>query len=289
MKDRIKNYVDGLFTDIYDTKQLRELKEEVSANLLEKVNDFIANGNNEDEAFKKAISSIGDMGELVESLKKASELKVEQDMFKKHTLDKKHVIGYLVASAILLFGVMTSGIVYLQQKSLLNTAGTLMPFFTSYACLFIYFGLTQETAHDYAMNRKRALAYSLATGVMLFGLFTTGIVYFNGNELFEVLATSMPFIIPSVLVFIYLGLTEKSRTKMDCEWQKQWIEYYSNPETIMLRGNISGALWIFTIAAFFLIGLTLGWKYSWLVFLGAAGFEVLIEAYFSTKRKSKVN
>ena len=99
----------------------------------------------------------------------------------------------------------------------------------------------------------------------------------------------MPFAIPSAVVFIYLGLTEKSRRKacfgIDSEWQKQWIEYYSNPQSMMVRGSMSGALWIFTIAAFFIIGLTLGWKYSWIVFIVAVGVEVLFEALFAAKRK----
>lgn len=284
MKDKIKKHVDDLFSDIYDTKQLGELKEEVSANLLEKINDFISSGFSEEDAFIKGVSSLGDMNELVESLKKASEAKAA-DMFNNQPLDKKHVLGYVTASAILLFGAMVTGIVYLQMKDLLTTISTLMPFFIASVGLFVYFGLTQETTHDYGMNWKRALAYSLATVVMLFGFFVTGIVYFNGNELFEVLASAMPFITPAVVVFIYLGLTEKSRSKMGQDWQKQWIEYYSNHQSIMLRGNISGALWIFSFAAFILLGITWSWRYSWIVFIFAVGFEVLIEAYFSAKKK----
>ena len=95
----------------------------------------------------------------------------------------------------------------------------------------------------------------------------------------------MPFVIPSAVIFIYLGLTEKSRSKMNDAWQKQWIEYYSNPRSMMIRGNISGALWIFTFAAFLILGFTIGWRYSWIVFIIAVGFEILIESYFMTKKK----
>ncbi|MFZ7101748.1 MAG: hypothetical protein ACOWWO_03695 [Peptococcaceae bacterium] len=206
-------------------------------------------------------------------------------MWKKQTLDEKHVIGYVAASAILLFGVMTAGIVYLHEKGLLAAAGTLMPFFIVSVALFVYLGLTQETAYDYGMNWKRALAYSLATAVLLGGFFSSGLVYLRGNELFEVLAAAMPFVILSVIVFVYLGLTEKSRSKMDTHWQKQWIEYYSNPRSMMVRGNISGALWILTFASFLLLGFTWGWRYAWIVFIFAAGFEVLIEAVFAARKK----
>lgn len=290
MKEKVKKYVDDLFSDIYETKQLNELKEEVSANLLEKINDFIARGVNADEAFKKAVSNLGDMSELVESLKKASSEKVKEEMSMNDlNLDKKHVLGYVIASGIMLFGIMTAGIVYLQHKNLIATLGSLMPFLLIAAPIFIYFGLTQESSYEYGMSSKRALAYAAASEILLFGLITTGIVYFNGNQLYEVLATFMPFVIPSAVIYIYLGLTEKSRLKkglgMNEEWKKQWVEYYSNPEAMMVRGNVSGALWIFSFAAFFLVGFGLGWKYSWIVFVIAVGCEVLIEAIFAARRK----
>lgn len=288
MQDKIKKYVDDLFSDIYDTKQLRELKEEVSANLSEKINDFVASGFSKEDAFKKAVSSLGDMSELVESLRKASEKKMFTDIPDEVPLGKKHVFGYVAASAILLFGAMSAGIVYLQMKNLLTTAGTLMPFLIVSTMLFVYLGLTQESRAEYGMNGKRAMAYSLATGVLLFGISVTAIVYFHGNELFEVLATLMPFLIPSAITFIYLGLTEKSRSKLTPEWKKQWIEYYSNPQDMMFRGSLSGALWIFAIAAFFLVGFTSGWKFSWLVFVLAVGCQVLMEAIFAAKRNKKL-
>ncbi|WP_106023929.1 hypothetical protein [Clostridium thermopalmarium] len=159
-----------------------------------------------------------------------------------------------------------------------------MPFTMVSILLFMYFGLTQETKYSYGMRPRRALLYCLATELLLFGAFSTGFVYFSGQELFSVLATSMPFLITSVILFIYLGLTEKNRRKMDESWQKQWIQYYSDPKSMMVRGNISGAIWIFGIAAFFLIGFTIGWKFSWIVFIVATGCEVLVEGFFMTKR-----
>ncbi|MBE6044287.1 MAG: hypothetical protein E7216_08660 [Clostridium thermopalmarium] len=284
MKERIKKYVDNLFADIYDTKQLSELKEEISANLLEKINDLRASGMKEDEAFNEAVSSLGNMDELVENLKKASKEKFEDDFFNTTPLDKKHIIAYIVATAALLFGAITAGIVYLQNKNMMATLGTLMPFTMVSILLFMYFGLTQETKYSYGMRPRRALLYCLATELLLFGAFSTGFVYFSGQELFSVLATSMPFLITSVILFIYLGLTEKNRRKMDESWQKQWIQYYSDPKSMMVRGNISGAIWIFGIAAFFLIGFTIGWKFSWIVFIVATGCEVLVEGFFMTKR-----
>ena len=90
----------------------------------------------------------------------------------------------------------------------------------------------------------------------------------------------MPFVIISTASFLYLGLTEKKRRKMGQGWEQQWIEYYSNPQTMVLRGAIPGALWIFSIGVFFLITFTWGWKYSWIIFVIAIGLEVLMGAFW---------
>ena len=285
MKDRIKNYVDKMFTEVSDNKQLRELKEEVSANLLEKINDLIARGDSGEVAFQKAVSSLGDMSELIGSLKKISQVKSDETVIKTFPLDKKHAIGYVVASAVFLFGIMVSGVAYLRQKDLLIAFASFMPFLLVSAPIFGYFGLTQETTRHYGMNNKRALSYTLAGELLLLGAGASGIMYFQKQELFIVFSTLMPFLIVSAIAFLYLGLTEKKRRKMGSEWEQHWVEYYSNPQSMTLRGAISGALWVFAIAAFFLVAFTLGWKYSWIVFVAAVGIEILIEPFFAARRK----
>lgn len=287
MKERIRQYVDGLFEDIYETKQLRELKEEISANMLEKINDFLAGGDTGDKAFEKAVSELGDMSELIAGLKKASDEKSFENAYTRLQIDKKHVIGYTAASALTLLGLMTGGLSYLQQNKLLVSISYLIPFILVAAPLFVYFGLTQETRHNYGMKGKRALTYCIASEILLFGISASEIEYLQEKDLRTVLFTLIPFIVVSAVIFIYLGLTEKSRRKMGPEWERQWVQYYSDPQSMMLMGGISGALWIFSIAAFFFIGFTWGWKYSWIVFVFAIGCEPLLAAIFSGGNKKK--
>ncbi len=283
MKTRIKNYVNDLFADIYETRQLLELKEEICSNLLEKIRDLIGDGYGENEAFNRAISDLGDMGELIEGLKGASEQKMCEDMYERQPLSKKHIIGYTVASAILLFGIMVSSIVYFDANDLLFTIGTFMPFLIISAGLFVYFGLTQETQYIYGMGKKRATGYSLATMVSLLGIILTALTYMTGTEISGVLGTFMVFVVPSVIAFIYLGLTEKNRSKLD--WGKEWIKYYSDPKKMMVYANISGALWIFAFGATPLIGFKLGWKYAWIPFIVASGGQLIIEAIFASRKE----
>ena len=283
MRDRVKKYIDKLFTEVYDTKQLLELKEEISANLMEKINDYIASGESKDTAFQKAVSSLGDMGELVDSLKKASEEKMQEEMFKSQPIGKKHAIGYTVASAILLIGLMLAGF----QNNLYAATEILMPFFVVSVGYFVYFGLTQESAHEYGMKGKRAFMYSLASAILVTGIFVSLTYYLDlTTPLLSVLVIFSPFFIIAAIMFIYLGLTEKSRMKPGKQWQEHWVNYYKNPKAMMLRGNLSGALWIFTFAAFLFIGFTWSWMYALIVFIVAVGMEVLIEAIFAAKSQS---
>jgi len=65
---------------------------------------------------------------------------------------------------------------------------------------------------------------------------------------------------------------------------KQWIEYYSDTKTMMIYGNISGALWIFTFGAIPLVGFKLSWKYVWVPFVIAVGVQLIIEAIFASNK-----
>ncbi|HZJ76608.1 MAG TPA: permease prefix domain 1-containing protein [Oscillospiraceae bacterium] len=288
MKDRVKKYIDKTFSGIYDTKELNELKEEIGSNLLERIEDLISKGHSEEDAFNKSISDLGDMSELIEGLKKASGRKAHENMYKKQSIDKKHVIGYTAASAVLLFGAMISSITYFDAQNILSTITVLTPFLIVSVGLFTYFGLTQETKQHYGMGGKRAIAYSLATIVLLLGLILTGLLYLAGTKYSGMLRILMIFVIPSAVVFIYLGLTEKSRHKADwinADWQKRWVEYYSDPKSMMIYGNIIGALWIFAFGAIPLVGIKLGWKYAWVPFVAAIGIQLIADAIFASKKR----
>ncbi|MCX7614589.1 MAG: permease prefix domain 1-containing protein [Clostridiales bacterium] len=72
MSDNIRNYVEKLFEDAPKTRKATELKEEMIANLTEKLNYLTEAGKGEDEAFNIVVSGIGDISELFESLKEYS-------------------------------------------------------------------------------------------------------------------------------------------------------------------------------------------------------------------------
>lgn len=69
MLDKIRIYINNSFTGINETKKVKELKDELFENLKEKYNDQIQDGKTEQEAYNSVISGIGDLSELIESVK----------------------------------------------------------------------------------------------------------------------------------------------------------------------------------------------------------------------------
>lgn len=68
MKDSqtIEYYVRGLFRGVEDTPQIREQQEELAAHIADHMADDIAQGRDEKSAFERAISSLGDLDELLD-------------------------------------------------------------------------------------------------------------------------------------------------------------------------------------------------------------------------------
>lgn len=66
MNKRIKRYVDNLFKDAPRTRRIYELKEEILSNTNDNYNDLIEMGLDEESAYNKAVSNIGNIEELIQ-------------------------------------------------------------------------------------------------------------------------------------------------------------------------------------------------------------------------------
>ncbi len=287
MRNRVKQYLDELFCDIFETDQLIELKEEMTSNLLDKINDFITNGDIEDVAFKKAVSGLGDMHELIDNFKKASENKIKEDFMQPKAMDRKHVIGYVLGSIFAILGLIAAAIGYAFSHDYRVGLTILFSTIILSTILFVLLGLTQDTIYTHGMKASRAFRYAISSSLCMASIFVPLMIYLYGSNVYIVLFTFIALGIPSIATLIYLGLTEKNRSKLnmlDLEWQNQWLEYYMHPQTKIKKDYWSGALWIFT-TALFLVGILTGVWYSWIIFIFAAGFQVLIEGYFQSKSK----
>ena len=65
MNNKIKNYIDVLFSDIPRSKKATELKAELLANMNDRYDDYIKEGKSENEAYSASVSNIGDIDALL--------------------------------------------------------------------------------------------------------------------------------------------------------------------------------------------------------------------------------
>lgn len=68
MRDKLRAYVENLFRDAPNTKQIVEIKEEIIQNTEERYDDLIREGKTPEAAYNIAIAGIGDVSELIRNV-----------------------------------------------------------------------------------------------------------------------------------------------------------------------------------------------------------------------------
>jgi hypothetical protein len=187
--------------------------------------------------------------------------------------------------------------------------GAMMPFLTAAVAGFTWLGVTQETTSTYPVNGKRGAWYAASASLIAFGLFTMPIVFFSSKiassvveglsgvatpdlnhlvTLVPVISLLIPFILPGVGILVYLVLTEKDRLK---PWAKDFrdkavkreMAMWNDSATAARFGMFSGAIWMFAIGIFVLLGFLIGFKFSWLIFIFATGIQLVMQGMMSRK------
>jgi hypothetical protein len=288
-----KERVDALFTNYEESAPLRDFKEELKSNLDDRIKSLVRKGLDEKAAFEKAMSELGDVSVIADeiSLKKRQEVFENMYMKTRNYMTKKRIALFVLCGAMLGFGVVTSLLSWFYSGDINAPLGVLLIFGAIPVLGFIFLGLTQETAAHEAMSWQRAALYLVASGMFLFGVIVFMMIYFsNGAGLPEAIATLIPFVLPSVAFGVFLVLSEKDRSKpwiiaLRNEAVRRESERFVNPAQEERFGLLSGALWISAAAAFVLLTMTMGIKFSWLVFVAAVVGEMIMLSAFSAKRK----
>ncbi|QCH43722.1 permease prefix domain 1-containing protein [Clostridium sp. AWRP] len=135
MHERLRKSVEELFENAPKTHRATELKEELLANLTDKYDDLVSSGKDEEEAFKIAISSIGDVDELLEGIKDKNmfDYNEEQKYRRKNALVLSVSVGLYIMSIVVLM--------LLNEVFMVNEVVSVSVMFTIDAiatCLIVY-------------------------------------------------------------------------------------------------------------------------------------------------------
>ena len=211
LDQKIKAYFDNLFSGVGASQQLFELKEELTINMKEKIADYRARGMNDEQAFREAVISMGDLNGLVDDMRKLGQDTARMSIYS--SMDNRISAGFSVVGVLLaLFGIFVMAMTYYMREEGVAVAGNGI-FMVAGGMLFTYGLLTRETARKYAMNKVRAALYGLSIGSILFGMFSAVVTHFSVGETYVSIASLMVFFLGGVGLFLLLALTESDRRK----------------------------------------------------------------------------
>jgi hypothetical protein len=303
-----KEYVDSLFAGYGETEALADFKEELLSNLNAKLDSLVKKGMSEKDAFTRATAELGDVSALADeiSLKKRQEVFEDRYMDVRRYMNSSRVAFYVISGAWLVLGMVIALVVFLTgeeqsaleafwepNKRLTGALGVLAGFVPLSVAAFTFLGLTQETASRTPLTKKRGAWYALASAALSFGIILFPLTYFATDRgLMEAIATLIPFAIPSLGLLIFLILTEKDTRKA---WARDWhekearasMEMFSDPATAARFGMVSGAVWIFALGLFLLLGFLAGFHLSWLVFVFAVAVQLAVQGVMMRVRSGK--
>lgn len=220
MNKKLTNYVEGLFSDCPNTKKAKELKEEILSNLNEHFIEAEKKGYSENEAYTDAISKLGNVDELIQSIMPDKDLSEKINLYKKKKakFTSIGVMCYILGVAIFLGlpGVATitnkgnislCGLIGLIILLVLSAIGTAL-------IIYINIAIPQEIEAYLVKKEDNWIDKSTKTGNII------GII----ND-----------ILPVITIAIYFIISFSSGA-----WHVTWIIFLINPIVTGILKIIAG-------------------------------------------------
>ena len=104
MNSKIKNYVEGLFSDVPRSNKSNKLKEEILSNMSERFEGYIRDGKTENQSYSLAVSSLGHIDEILADVMPNDEFLQQAYYFRNRNAINTSisVSMYIVGAAILI-------------------------------------------------------------------------------------------------------------------------------------------------------------------------------------------
>lgn len=211
MDKKVTAYIENLFSGVGASQQLFDLKEELATNLKEKTADIKSRGMDDDQAFREAVISMGDLSGLVDDMRKLGQDVAKQNVYSTMT-SRISTAGIVAGVLLMLFGILTVSMLYFMELEAQAVIGSGI-FVVAGGALFTYSLLTRETTKKYAMNKIRAALYALSIGLLLFSAFVSVTSYFATGEVFIAIGSLMFFLMGGIGLYLVLILTGTDRRK----------------------------------------------------------------------------
>ncbi len=176
MQEKIKQHLDAP-----KTRKAMELKEEMTRNTIDKYQDLISEGYQEDAAYQNVIGSIGDVTELFGDLEEKNLLTLSEADRRKKALLTAIAVGLYIFAGVVLFGttlladyyainntlaLVLAGLVCIPPTCMLVYASYMYPDYTKREESLV----EQYKESRYSGNREKAVMTSISSIIWLLTL-----------------------------------------------------------------------------------------------------------------------
>jgi hypothetical protein len=269
----IHRLLDEAFVGIEVTPDVQDLKEEMRANLVARVEELQASGVEPGEAARRAIAELGDVRAIIDETIRATG---DAPAWQRYRVRPRP--AYVVRTVLVaLLGVAALGVVVLRLTGLVGSSG--QPAVDVAAVLvaalagglLVGDALRQETTTNHPVSRRRAVGYGGATAAGLAGL--GGLAGYLLDRALAWPIAGAALLVSSIVIFTYLGATQTNR-------HKPWVlremarheraadRFERDPAAAARFGLYTVTIWIVALAAFAVVGFTVGWLWSLLALVG---------------------
>jgi len=291
--DTIKNYLENMFVTLPKTTEILKIKEDLSANMEDKYNEFKSLGKTENEAIGIVISEFGNIDELISEfdidIKYEDNLipTISDEVVEKYMHDRKKN-GLLIAIGVFLCIISPVPLMLVAQfigENSFYVVFSLIPLFIFVAVavgLFIFAGanlnkykyLEEEfklSIYKEADIKERKEAYSnkftlaLIIGVMLCIL--SGIIFICIATLSNLGVAAVGVVLLmvafAVFIFIYYGIIHESyQVLLQIE---DYSKYQKTDNKVI--GAVASVVWPLAICIFLVGGFIFNeWRMCWIIF-----------------------
>ncbi|MGR6319918.1 permease prefix domain 1-containing protein [Micromonospora soli] len=273
----IHRLLDQAFAGVEVTPELQDLKEEIRANLVARVADLERAGLSPTDATGRAMAELGDVRSLIDEMETGSDSPVAA--WARHRVRPKPgflvrviVLAAIAVAALAILALAAVDVAVPEPAQLAAIVAVALP-----VGLIVADALRQETTTNHPMPGLRAAGYGAATTLALAGV-GSGWRYLIETELPWLIGGALA-VVASIVAFTCLGATQTNR-------HKAWVlqqhashhdvgdRFTNDPAAAARFGLYTLTLWLIAIAAFAVLGFTIGWAWSWLSLVG--GFAAMM-------------
>ncbi len=250
MKNKIKDYIDLIFADAPDCAKTREMKEEMYANVSDRYDDLVKEGKSEAAAYNISISGIGDISELINSLKLENSAKKE-DYSNPYSQKEAPSRAYTEKEKAEMEK-------YFMRRGVMNSVAVAL-------YILCWVPLVVLASISSVMGGNDDIVAAIGISIMMI----------------MIAAATVLMVMKSSIKPLCLKGVKDSELDDDGEEHYEEIRHSKKRVKNPIIVAISTILWVFTLAVYLIVSFATGaWHLTWLIFLISAAIDNIMEAIF---------